>query len=221
MKCLLAIGPLRRDTASVNFLAHLVLAPQTPEGLLGSIAPDMIRGPLPADLHPAVAEAAREHQRIDRFTDTHQAFALTRSRLAAHTDSRLTGILADVLYDHVLASGWSAWRDDLLADFVADAEHSLVDRLGLVPCDMRFIVRRMVDQGWLMSYASPVGIRERLANLSHRLTARLDRPMDLTLSEQELSSVMPGVADDFSVFWPELVRYVGRQRDLARGRLAS
>lgn len=70
------------DTARVNFLAHLVLAPTTPQGLVGSIAPDLIRGPLPRDLDLLVADAAAEHQRIDRFTDAHPAFHRTRRYLA-------------------------------------------------------------------------------------------------------------------------------------------
>lgn len=221
MKCALAERCRRGDTASVNFLAHLVLAPQTPEGLIGSIAPDMIRGPLPADLHPAVAESAREHQRIDRFTDRHRAFSRTRSRLSAHVDSRLTGILADVLYDHVLASGWSDWQGDLLDEFVLGVEGCLLDRLGLVPSEMRLVVRRMIEQRWLASYASSAGIRERLSNLSGRLTSRLGRPMDLTLTGPQLAGVMPGVADDFGVLWPDLLAYVAGQRAGVCDRLAS
>ncbi|MGB0768489.1 MAG: ACP phosphodiesterase, partial [Phycisphaeraceae bacterium] len=94
----------------MNFLAHLVLAPPTARGRLGSIAPDMIRGPLPSHLDAQVVAAAREHQRIDAFTDAHPAFLRTRDRLRGVVDPRLAGVLADVLYDHVLASRWSTYR---------------------------------------------------------------------------------------------------------------
>jgi len=205
----------------VNFLAHLVLAPQTPEGWVGSIAPDMIRGPLPADLDPRVAEAAREHQQIDRQTDSHPAFHRTRDWLRGYVNPRLAGILADVLYDHVLACNWSDWRSDTLGDFVADAQRGLVERKHLMPVGMQTVVQMMLDEQWLTSYASPVGLRKRLTSMSGRLTRRLRRPMDLTLTGQDLPEVCRPIADDFAVLWPDLKAFVADHRSMNKTRLAS
>lgn len=205
----------------MNFLAHLVLAPQTPRGLIGSIAPDLIRGPLPDNLHPEVLASAREHQRIDRHTDAHPAFVRTRDRLRGVVDPRLAGVLADVLYDHVLARDWVDWRSDTLAGFIAQTEEALLGQCGFVPAGMQVIVRRMVDERWLASYASSEGIRARLATMSARLTRRMDRPIDLTVGADELAGLYAPIADDFSELWPDLNRFVQQHRDAAEHRLAS
>ena len=209
------------DTGVVNFLAHLVLAPQTPEGWAGSVAPDMIHGPLPADLHESVLVAAKEHQSVDRFTDAHRAFVRTRDRLCEVVDRRLAGVLADVLYDHVLARDWSGWRSDDFGAFVNAAERGLLDALPYVPDRMQMIVRKMIDEQWLASYATSKGIRDRLATMSERLTHRLDRPMSLMISEPELEAHYQPIADDFAELWPDLISHVDLTRKNAPDRMAS
>ena len=220
-RCVVAVLCAVGDTACVNFLAHLVLAPQTPEGLVGSIAPDMIRGPLPKDLDSAVMSAAKEHYRIDRFTDAHRAFDRTRGRLGVLVGKRLSGILADVLYDHVLARDWAQWRDDGFAAYLADTEASLVDALPHVPVRMQVIVRKMIDEQWLASYATADGIRARLETMSQRLTHRLERPMSLLISEKELAEQDKLLTEDFSHLWPDLLGHVDEGRRDQGNRLAS
>lgn len=205
----------------MNFLAHLVLAPQTPEGLIGSIAPDMIRGPLPGDLRDAVAIAAQEHYLIDRFTDRHPAFGQTRERLGAVVDPRLSGILADVLYDHVLARDWARWRGETLLAYLEQTERQLVEALPCVPIRMQMIVRKMIDEQWLASYATVAGIRDRLTQMSARWTRRMGRPMSLLISEEDLADHNEGLTNDFAHFWPELLTHVDQSRAEARARLAS
>ena len=209
------------DTACVNFLAHLVLAPQTPEGLIGSIAPDMIQGPLPSDLHDAVASAAKEHHLIDRYTDAHPAFGQTRERLRGVVDTRLSGILVDVLYDHILARDWGHWRAESLPDYLDQAHRGLLGALPYVPVRMQMIVRKMIDERWLVSYATVEGIRARLETMSQRLTRRFDRPTSLLISERDLADLDEGLTQDFEMFWPDLISHVDRCRLEEQERLAS
>ena len=217
----LAIATSLDDTDSVNFLAHLVLAPQTPAGLIGSIAPDMIRGPLPDDLDLAVLASAKEHRHIDRATDAHQAFGRTRDRLTAVVGSRLSGVLADVLYDHVLATDWARWRSDEFGRYLAQTEKALMTAIDLVPKQMQSIVRKMIDEQWLASYASASGLRARLDTMSCRLSKRVGRPMSLMISEQHLADLYQPIADDFEQLWPDLISHVQKCRADDRHRLAS
>lgn len=205
----------------VNFLAHLVLAPQTASGLIGSIAPDMIRGPLPSDMAPAVMASAKEHRIVDQVTDAHHAFGRTRDRLADVVGARLSGVLADVLYDHVLARDWARWRSDDFSVYLAETERKLMLALDLVPIRMQIIVRKMIDEQWLASYASVVGIRARLDTMSERLSNRVGRPMSLVISEQALDDLYQPIADDFEQLWPDLISHVSRCREDERQRLVS
>lgn len=205
----------------MNFLAHLVLGPQTPDGFCGAIAPDMIRGPLPESLPIQVMAAAVEHQRIDRFTDAHPAFYRTRDRLRGIIEPRLAGVLTDVVYDHVLARDWPRWRSEPFNDYVSAAERHLADRLPMLPEDARWRVRLMIDQHWLLSYPTVRGLRARLTQMSERLTRRIGRPMSLTPSAGDLERVYPDVADDFSTLWPDLLAFVAEHRAAVSKRLAS
>lgn len=209
------------ETARVNFLAHLVLAPQTPRGLVGSIAPDLIRGPLPADLDPEIAEAAAEHQRIDRFTDSHQAFHQTRRRLAEVIQPRFAGVLADVFYDHLLAHGWADWRPDSLGQFVDHCEQTLTDNIKQMPESMRPVVRMMIKEHWLSSYATAQGLHARLTSMSARLTGRFGREVALCPTIDQIEALRADSADDFGTFWPQLLSFVDGQRQLRIGRRAS
>jgi acyl carrier protein phosphodiesterase len=218
---LVAVFAWLGNTACVNFLAHLVLAPQTPEGLIGSIAPDMIRGPLPADLRPAVMASAKEHYRIDRFTDTHRSFGKTRERLSELVDSRLSGVLADVLYDHVLARDWANWRSDDFPAFIDQTQQHLLEALSFVPVRMQMIVRKMIDEQWLTSYATAEGICARLETMSQRLTRRLDRPTSLRVTERDIADQDASLCADFAEFWPDLLAHVDQGRVASNDRLAS
>ncbi len=206
----------------MNFLAHLVLAPQTPHGLVGAIAPDLIRGPLPKDLHPLVRLSAMEHQRIDRFTDTHAAFDRTRRQLAQAVEPRLAAVVADVLYDHLLASNWSSYRPDAFNVFVASCHDTLQEHAHLMPDDMQAVVRKMIDERWLTSYATAAGLHDRLTQMSARLTLRFDRAVNLCPPIHIIEALARDCADDFCVFWPDLLSFVATQRSQAPAdRLAS
>lgn len=205
----------------MNFLAHLVLAPQTPQGLVGSIAPDLIRGPLPADLPNELAWSAREHQSIDRITDAHRAFYRTRDALRDCVNPRLAGVLADVMFDHVLARDWAEHCPGTHAGYVAGVEQHLARQLDDLPAGMRRPVALMIEQHWLLSYATYAGLCDRLAQMSARFSSRVGRAMSLVIAEHDYERVYAGIADDFGVLWPDLQRHVEQHRRACRRRIAS
>lgn len=129
--------------------------------------------------------------------------------------------MADVLYDHILARDWAQWRDGSLADYLDHAEQGLLDAFPHVPVRMQMIVRKMIDEQWLASYATVDGIRARLETMSERLTRRLDRPMSLSISERDLADQNQVLTEDFGRLWPDLLKHVGRSRSNSHGRLAS
>ncbi|MEM0897518.1 MAG: hypothetical protein AAGJ79_11610, partial [Verrucomicrobiota bacterium] len=72
----------------MNFLAHLHLGPHTPEGMLGSLLGDFVRGRLDDPLlqeqfTPAVLSSIRGHRAIDAFTDENSHWKRSKYRLPA------------------------------------------------------------------------------------------------------------------------------------------
>src|SRR5690606_41992882 len=74
----------------------------------------------PRALHDAlpisgVQAGIRLHQQVDRFTDSHDRFAISRRRFPAPY-RRYAGVAVDMFYDHVLAQRWE--------DFSRSEEHT-------------------------------------------------------------------------------------------------
>lgn len=51
----------------MNYLAHLYLAPDDDESLLGNLMGDFVKGPLDGRFSPGIAAGIRLHRHIDSF----------------------------------------------------------------------------------------------------------------------------------------------------------
>jgi acyl carrier protein phosphodiesterase len=192
----------------MNFLAHLYLTDVEPAMMVGGLLPDLVRGPVPRDLSPAVAAGVANHRRVDAFTDTHPCFHRSRARLR-QTQGIFAGILVDVFYDHFLSVGWDRLHPEPRERFIDRAHCALRDHAALTPPPMRPIVRRLIDQRWLTSYASFEGLRLTLARMSTRFAERFERDIDLTRALPDLQTHYDDLAHDFARFFPALVDYIG------------
>jgi acyl carrier protein phosphodiesterase len=191
----------------VNYLAHLLLADDTPASRVGNLLPDLHRGRLPDDLEPAVLAGVRRHRRVDAFTDRHPSFERSRARLRPR-HGRYSGIIADVLYDHVLARGWRNYHPQPLPAFIRSAYHDLNVYAGPLPQRVRAIHRIMAEQDWLGTYATAEGIALTLRRLSARLRERFGRVVNLASAVDELQDGYDGFADDFEAFFPDLLSHL-------------
>ncbi|MEO0475668.1 MAG: ACP phosphodiesterase, partial [Planctomycetota bacterium] len=113
------------------------------------------------------------------------------------------------------------WQSEALAEYLERTQQHLITALPEVPVRMQVIVRRMIDERWLSSYATVAGIRARLATMSQRLTRRMDRAISLEITEGDLAEQDQALTADFSQLWPELINHVQQYRLDAKARLAS
>jgi acyl carrier protein phosphodiesterase len=195
----------------MNFLAHLYLSSEEPDALAGSLLPDLVRGPVPADASPTLQAACRLHRLVDVFTDTHPLHARSRGRIAA-VQSRYAGILVDVFYDHFLARDWSQYCSEPLPLFTARIYQLLLGHRPHLPPDMQHALDMMVHEDWLTSYARPEGIAMILARMSRRFSRRFDRPVDLVPAMQDLATHNQAMGQEFHAFFPQLIQYA-RQKE--------
>ncbi len=195
----------------MNFLAHLCLSEPTAAGWIGGLLPDLVRGGGRRGVAEALRPAVRLHHRVDAFTDTHPIPARTRGRLAPR-HGRYSGILADMLYDHVLARDWSRHHDEPLSAFI-ERVYACFERErdgALMPEPMRPIVARMIEQDWLGCYASEAGMREVLGRMERRFAARFGRAVSLRAVMDGWAELDAAVTADFESFWPRLVEHVDK-----------
>lgn len=152
----------------MNFLAHLFLAEETAESLIGNLAGDFVKGRLGDRFPPAIAEGIRNHRAVDAFTDTHPSVAAFR-RVLIPEQGHYARVIADIFFDHFLAVDFERWSGEPLEAFLSRV-YALIDpHVASLPGQLSFVYPLMRDEGWLLSYRDLEGVRVTLARMSYRL----------------------------------------------------
>ena len=155
----------------VNYLAHLLLAEQTAESLIGNLAGDFVKGRISDDVPPEIAEGIRHHRHVDAYTDSHPSVAAFR-RVLIPEHGHYARVIADVFFDHFLAIDFTHYSSEPLDDFLLRVYAMIDPHAGELPGRLRIVYPRMRDEGWLQSYRTIEGIRLALSGISHRLSRR-------------------------------------------------
>ncbi len=187
----------------MNYLAHLCLADDTRDSLLGSLMGDFVKGPIDPSLAPELQRAIQQHRRIDSFTDGHPIVRQSKRRVSADF-RRYAGILIDMFYDHLLATHWHDYRDQPLDVFTGRVYRLLELHRDSLPGPMQRTVRYMVHCDLLGSYRTVNGIHQALRGIE----GRLKRPSNLSAAIVELENNREALLGDFSLFFPELIDFV-------------
>jgi acyl carrier protein phosphodiesterase len=192
----------------LNFLAHVHLSRDDEELLVGQILADFLEPGWRERLPPRVRQGVELHQQVDRFTDTHPVFAVSRRRLGPRF--RLySGVLVDVFYDHFLARNWARYHPGRpLDEFSRDVYATLERHESALTGRFLRVFPSMRDHDWLASYARLDSVDRALAGISRRLT----RANPLEQGGEALRLHYSEVEDDFHAFFPDLEAFVASQR---------
>ena len=155
----------------MNYLAHLLLAEQTAESLIGNLAGDFVKGRISDEVPPGIAAGIRHHRRVDAFTDSHPSVAAFR-RVLIPEHGHYARVIADVFFDHFLAIDFTRYSSEPLDEFLTRVYAAIDPHVDELPGRLRIVYPRMRDDGWLESYQSLEGIRLALGGISHRLSRR-------------------------------------------------
>jgi len=183
----------------MNYLAHLYLAEQSPDGLLGSLLGDFIKGRPDERLPESVRRGIVLHRAIDSFTDAHARHRASRNRVSAQR-RRFAGIIIDVCYDHFLARYWSDYTSERLDAFTARAYAVLREQESILPDRLRRIAPHMITDDWLGSYADLDNVGRALDGIARRITRR----NALTGAIEEIETAYADLEADFRIFFPQL-----------------
>ncbi|RNI30542.1 acyl carrier protein phosphodiesterase [Rufibacter latericius] len=190
----------------MNYLAHLFLSGNDEDLRLGNFIADSVRG-AQILLYPSrVQQGIKLHRQIDAFTDSHPVVAQTKDRLRPKF-RKYAGVVADVFYDHFLASGFLQYSSVPLNSFAAEAYHQILNRDDLLPERVQHFLPYMVNQNWLVSYAQITGITRALTGLSRRTTFE----SNMESAGEELEVNYPLYQQEFDRFFPELQEYVRQE----------
>jgi acyl carrier protein phosphodiesterase len=188
----------------MNYLAHVFLADDTAESLIGNLAGDFVKGPLGDRFPPAIAAGIRNHRRIDAFTDTHPAVAAFRHVLIPE-HGHYARVIADVFFDHFLAMNWNEYSGEPLEAFLRRVFTTMDTQIALMPERLAAVYPRMRDGRWFLSYRTLDGIHTALFHLSKRLS----RQPQLETATRHLIDSRAELERLFREFLPEVVAFAG------------
>lgn len=191
----------------MNYLAHLFLAEDTAESLIGNLAGDFVKGALKDRFTPGIRAGIRQHRRIDAFTDTHPHVAAFR-RVLIPDHGHYARVISDVFFDHFLTSSWPRYAEVSLEKFLDRAFAAIDPFQSDLPGRLRFVYPRMRDQGWLLSYGDIGAVHLALSNLSKRLS----RGPHLETATHHLIDSRVELERRFHDFFPDVVAFAGDEK---------
>jgi acyl carrier protein phosphodiesterase len=195
----------------MNYLAHLLLAGEDPQAQLGSLLGDFTRGRIEtlARRYPAsVIHGISVHRKIDRYTDDHESVVRSKRRFSPQR-ARYSGIIVDVLHDHLLSRHWDCFADIGRQAFIARSYSLLSENEPLLPERLQRVAPTMIAQDWLGSYLE----LDAVDRVYQRLSTRISRENPLAGAIEEVFAHYDELEKDFLSFFPDVQSHAARLND--------
>jgi acyl carrier protein phosphodiesterase len=187
----------------MNYLAHLYLAEDSPESILGNLLGDFLKGQKVENYSQEIQKGINLHRKVDSYTDSHPVVKQSKALISA-PNRRYAGVLVDIFYDHFLAKNWSTYSSIPLQKFATQVYIIFQSNESVLPPKMQLVLPRIINNNLLVSYRELAGIQQALQNIS----ARLKRKNTLGEAIEELSHNYQQLELDFKNFFPDLINYV-------------
>ena len=187
----------------MNYLVHFLLAGEDDDLRLGSFLGDFVKGRVDGAAHRGLSERQRIgiqlHRTVDAFSDRHPA--VDRSKRLLRPDyGRLSGVIVDVFYDHVLARRWTEHHPQPLGAYTQDVYRTLRANVHRMPAAVHPLIAAMSHGDWLRGYSSLAGINGAL----HGMAARRPSAAGIETAGRVLSDQFDRFSEDFDEFLPDL-----------------
>lgn len=187
----------------MNYLAHIHLAHVTDTSMLGNFFGDFVKGSDLSHLNDEHQLGVQLHRKIDSYTDSHAQVKALRA-LFPKSIRRMSGIVIDIYFDHLLCANWAQFTDreldKLLGHFYAEVEqypHNISERFQQVR-------EGLLTHRWLADYQSAESCERSFLQIERRLGCRVlfanEAGEFIQKNEQELRA-------GFLAFYPELIAF--------------
>ncbi len=187
----------------MNYLAHLYLAGENNNLIIGNFIADHIKGNGIHLYSESIRRGILMHRAIDKFTDNHVIVKQSIGRLRPNYH-KYSGVVVDMFYDHFLATGWNEYSKMNLHAFTNSRYDLLFQNFNILPVRSQRILPHMARHNWLMSYAGFEGLEQALTGMSHRTTfvSKMEHAVN------DLRNSYDYFRNEFREYFPQLRNFV-------------
>lgn len=191
-----------QDPNLMNFLAHIYLSGDQEAIMIGNFIGDFVKGKAFENFDGSIQKGILLHRAIDEFTDDHQVVTSSKKRLRPKYH-HYAPVIADVFYDHFLASLWENYHEVPLLTFTKDFYKTTDQYLDIIPEKAKHMLHYMRRDNWLYNYQHVEGIHQALSGMSRRtpFDSRMDESVD------DLRQDYEAYKREFEIFFPDLIHH--------------
>jgi acyl carrier protein phosphodiesterase len=152
----------------MNYLAHSFLSFSSEPVLFGQFIADDIKGSKWQQFEKSVQTGILLHRFIDDYTDSHPLLLELKKQLYP-TLGKFSGVVLDVLFDHVLSQNWHHYSEQMRETWIQSTYSLLQKRQAEMTDKRRFIAEKMIEHDWMNMYKTEDGTSRILNQMSLRI----------------------------------------------------
>ncbi len=187
----------------MNYLAHIYLSGDDTELRIGNFIADSVRGKDFSAFPDRVADGIILHRHIDTFTDSNEIVRKSKD-LLRNEYGHWSSVIVDLYYDHFLARNWNDYHEESLDIYVGKFYNDLNSNFNILPKKVQKFMPYMIQQNWLLSYATIEGI----SDIFHQMNRRTGNRSKMNFAPVELKIHYHELEGHFRLFMEELRIYV-------------
>lgn len=149
----------------MNYLGHLYLSGKDEKLLTGNFIGDYVKGRNYLKYPVHIQKGILLHRQIDSFTDQHPKFREAKKILRSEF-GLFSGIIVDLIYDHLLATNWNRYSTEHLHSFAGKVHAILLSNYNYLPSRVQFFLPSLIQNKRLESYATIEGMQNSLQTMS-------------------------------------------------------
>ena len=150
----------------MNYLAHIFLSGRNSKIQIGNFIGDAVKGRSYNEYPDEIRSGILLHRAIDDFTDNHPLIKKITQEMKP-SFGRYSGVLLDIYFDYLLASGFRHYSGASLSKFSKRFYFAMVRNRKHLPERIRRFMWHFMWTDRLGKYATINGIRESLSIMFH------------------------------------------------------
>ena len=186
----------------MNYLAHIYLSNEEEEITLGNFIADGVKGKKYVQFPLGIQQGILLHRAIDSYTDAHPIVRKSTKRLHKKY-SHYSGVIVDILYDHFLAKNWTQYHSIPLHKYTENFYNLINSNFDRLTPRIQKMMPYMIEQNWLLSYASIDGI----GKILDQMNRRTNNQSKMNLAVLELTTYYKEFEEEFTLFFEDIKKY--------------